>query len=123
LWGRYNCAPRALLLEAIVGIVLHTLELHLKLLVAVLKLFNGARELAQRIFHSVKPNGKIAGIGLRHLPGDRRLSSLTRLRLRITAPKQVIKEIAGRVPLLRQRGAGHQQRRQRGKRSDTKRWP
>ena len=54
------------LLEAILGVVLHALELHLELLVAVLQLLDGAGELAQRIFHAVEPDGQIAGIGLRY---------------------------------------------------------
>ena len=53
--------------RAILGIVLHALELHLELLVAVLQLLEDAGELAQRTFHAVEADGQIAGIGLRDL--------------------------------------------------------
>jgi hypothetical protein len=69
LRGGRDCAPPALLLEPIFGVVLHALELHLKLLITVLKLLDGTGDLTQRIFHSIEPNGKVARIGLRHPPG------------------------------------------------------
>ncbi len=67
----------AKLLEAILGVVLHALELHLELLVAVLQLLDRAGELAQRAFHAVEADRQIAGIGLR----DSRLLRLTAARL------------------------------------------
>ena len=66
LWCRHSPASRSQLLQAILGIVLHALELHLELLITILKLLDSAGQLAQGVFHAVEPNGKVAGIGLRH---------------------------------------------------------
>jgi len=63
---RSNTALRPQLLETIFGVVLNPLELHFKLLVAILKLLEGAGQLPQRIFHAVKAHRNIALIGLRN---------------------------------------------------------
>ena len=42
------------------------LDLHFELLVAILKLLDGAGELTQCVFHPIEPDGKIARVGLRH---------------------------------------------------------
>ena len=64
----------AKLLEAIFGVVLHALELHLQLLVVVLQLLDRAGELAQRILHAVDAHGPIAGVGLRSARAALRLA-------------------------------------------------
>ena len=100
------------MLEAVLGIILHALELHLKLLVAKLKLLDGAGELTQRAFHAVEPDGHVARIRLRH-PALRlwlRLRCRARLRLGLPAAEKIVEEIAGRTLLLGQRGAGQKQR-------------
>ena len=96
---------RAHLLEAVVGVVLHPLELHLKLLIPVLQLFDGAGQLAQRVFHAVEPDREIAGIALGNATLRLRLWGLTRLSRRLTAAEEIIKEIARRPLFLRPRGA------------------
>src|SRR5664280_3105650 len=118
------------LLEAILGVVLHALELHLKLLVAVLQLLERAGELAQRTFHAVEADGQIAGIGLRHARLLRwtlvalelvalELVALALRRRRLAAAEQIIEEAAGRTLLLRRRRAGQKQQRKRGERRDA----
>src|ERR1019366_9042142 len=113
------------LLEAILGIVLHALELHLELLVAVLQLLERAGELAQRTFHAVEADGQIAGVGLRHSRLLRltlvalTLVALALLRRLLAAAEQIIEEAAGRTLLLRRRGAGQQQQGKRSERSDA----
>ena len=57
----------------------NALELHFELLIAVLKLFDRARELAQRSFHAVEPDGKVARIRLRDPARRCRLARLGRL--------------------------------------------
>ncbi len=102
-------APRAELLEAVLVVVLHPLELRLELLVAELQLLDGAGELAQRAFQPVEPHRQGAGIGIVGL----RLLAAARLDLlllllaaaRFAAAEQVVEEIA----LLRMRGARQQQ--------------
>jgi len=56
LRGRLDRTSATLLLEAVVGVVLHALELHFDLLIAVLQLLDGASELTQRVFHAVEPD-------------------------------------------------------------------
>jgi hypothetical protein len=110
------------LLEAVFGVVLHTLELQLKLLVTILELLDGAGQLTQRAFHTVEPDGHVAGIRLRH-PALRlllRLRRCARLRRRFAAAEKIIEKIARRTLLLGQRGTGQKQR-QRGESRKRKR--
>jgi hypothetical protein len=92
------------LLETILGIVLHALELRFKLLVAVLKLFDRAGQLTQSPFHPVEADGKIAGIGLRRSTALRGLTGLWLF----TATEKVVEKIAAAL-ILRRRGAGQKQ--------------
>ncbi len=101
------------MLEAIFGIVLHALELHLKLLIAILELLERSGHLAEGALHPVEPDGNVAGIGLcdparrlRLLP----LRCLPRLPGRFATVEKIVEEITGRTLLLRQRGAGQKQR-------------
>ena len=98
------------------------LSCELELLVAILKLLDGAGELAQRAFHAIEPDAQVAGIRLCH-PALRlrlRLRRGTRLSRRLAAAEKIIEKVAGRTLLLRQRGAGQKQR-QRGKGRERKR--
>ena len=52
--GRGSAAFCPELLKAIFAVVLHALELHLKLLVAVLQLLDRTGQLTERIFHAIK---------------------------------------------------------------------
>ena len=62
---RRRRALGAELLQAIFGVVLHALELHLELLVLMLQLLDGAGELAQRILDAVDAHGEVGAVGLR----------------------------------------------------------
>ena len=84
------------MLKAIFSVVLNTLELHLKLLVAILKLLDGTGQLTKCIFHTVETNRKVTGIGLRD--AARRhllLRTLALLSLWLTAVEQIVEEISG----------------------------
>ena len=109
-------APRSQLLKTILGIVLHALELRFQLLISVLKLLDHAGELAQRTFHPVEPDGQIAGIGLLHSTGLRRLTRLCRL----AAIEKVVQKIAGAALVLRQCGTGQKQHGNCGKRRGSR---
>ena len=108
------------MLQAILGIVLHALELHLELLIAVLKLFDCAGELAERTFHAVEPYGEIARIRLCYPVRWRGLGRLSRLTRRLTTIEQIVEEIARPALILRRRSAAQQQRGERGEYRDTK---
>ena len=117
-------AVRTELLEAVFGIVLHALELHLQHLVLVLQFFDGAGELAQRALDTFDARWQVAGIGLRHARRRLALIALTPiallLRRRLTlfaAVKQIVEEVA--VRLLRRRGPREQRQAKRGKRRDA----
>src|SRR6185437_4275735 len=116
-------APGAKLLEAIFGIVLHALELHLQLLILILQLLKRAGELAQCALHAIDAYRQIAGVGLRYLMRIS-LTLLGRALLRgpLTAAEQIVEE-AGTL-LLRDSGAGQQQHGKRGKRrgADSQSW-
>ena len=64
---RRRSTARSHLLEPILGIVLHALELHLQLLVLMLQLLDGAGELAQRVLDAVDAHGVAGVVGLRIL--------------------------------------------------------
>ena len=109
---RHAATFRAKLLEPIFGIVLHPLELHLELLIAILKLLDCAGQLTERIFDSVEADGRIARVGLRNparrwgLGSLRRLGGLARLRRGFAAAEKIVQEIAGRTLVLSECDAG-----------------
>src|SRR6185437_12157471 len=105
--GRGRTAAGAQLLEAIFGIVLHALELHLQLLVLVLQLLDRSGELAQRVLDAVDAHVDIGAVGGRALHGLRRLPVLLRLLL-FAAIEDVAEEVAVGA-ILRGGGAGKQQ--------------
>jgi hypothetical protein len=113
------------LLEAVLGILLHALELHLELLVAILKLLDGAGELAQRAFHAIEADRYIAGVRLRHtalrLWLRLWLRRCARLSRRLAAAEKIIEETAGTL-LLRRSGAGEKQRKRGASRERKRQW-
>jgi hypothetical protein len=102
------------LLETILGVVLHALELHLQLLVLILQLLERAGELAQRRLDAADAPRHIGGIVLRDLALSG-LLALARLP-RLVATIEKIVEEAG--PLLLCRGGAGQQ--QQGKRCERR---
>ena len=113
------------LLEAIFGVVLHALELHLQHLVLVLQLFDRAGQLPQRVLDAVDAHidvvGIAPGLGQFRLPLlRRRLLLLLLLLLLPAAVEQIIEKIAG--ALLRTRGTGREHER-RDKNGDRERAP
>src|SRR5262249_17411612 len=106
LRGWRRAASRSKLLEAILGVVLHALELHLELLVTILKILDRAGQLAKRVLHAVEADRKVAGVILGHAA---RLSLLGRRLALLAAVEQIVEKVSGRAALLRDRRPCHQQ--------------
>ncbi len=103
-------AALAHLLEAIFGVVLQALELHLQHLVVVLQLFDGAGELAQRALDAVDARGIVAAAEALRTPRRLRLLRLRlllRLLLLALAAEQVVEQ-PGRTVLRGCCAAGEQ---------------
>jgi hypothetical protein len=103
-WRRAAFRPK--LLEAIFGVVLHALELHLELLVTILKILDRASQLAQRALHAVEPDCKVARVTLSHAASRGLLRrSLTLLPLLLATTEQIVEKVSGRAAFLRDRHA------------------
>ena len=98
------------LLETVLRVVLHALELHFKLLVTILKLLDRSGQLTERIFHSVETNRQVAGISLSDTSGRGLMGNLTLLPRRLTSAEQIVQKISRRASILCGcKSGGHEQ--------------
>src|SRR5581483_1654496 len=102
---RRRPAAAAHLLEAIFGVVLHALELHLQHLVVMLELLDGAGELAQRALDAVDARRILAAaaVGLRNARRGARRILPVRLLALLARVEQIVEEAA--LAILRGRRA------------------
>jgi hypothetical protein len=98
--------------RAIFGVLLHASELTLKLLVTILQLLDGARELSDLRFQTIETHGEVAR-RLRHPPAPIGGVSGRVIGRPVAVAEQLIQETA--PVLLRCRDAGAEQQREKRK--------